>query len=64
LDGGWTAKQRVGVKVRFTLLDAIHELTPAGKIERVHFRKLIFDARKFLRSLFDKLPRRGPYHGD
>jgi hypothetical protein len=35
-----------------SLLDATHELTPAGKIRRVHFRKPVFKTRKFLRDTF------------
>ena len=52
----WFRNTRVAahptLKTRFTLLDATHELTPEGKIKKVHFRKLRFNARKFLHDVF------------
>ncbi len=36
----------------YSLLDATHELTPDGGIKRVHFRKLRFNAKKFLHDIF------------
>lgn len=43
-----------------SLLDATHELTPDGKIRKVHFRKFRFNVRKFLRDTFWGIFRTSP----
>jgi hypothetical protein len=41
-----------GVQHAYTLLDATHELTPGGRLRRVHFRRSVFQARQWAWETF------------